>query len=835
MSQFRIKRNRKPKKPVRTDVDDFEPEEPKYNDEIHKQLNEVDERLGPKATQETSQFLMADFNYKLNLISEYIKKAPINDANQDKLQKKLDQLEMGDNDILDEILKEAEYLSTEGDILLKTISKVLDSLDESQILTDDEKEDITKKLKSAGKKYSEDSITLNQALDEINADLSSYVEEGRLPSQVSELIQSSKETNQLLRNYDPEYLENIITTRENALRQELVDNLPAFQAMSRVSGLDKQVSDITESDLYKLLEDRSGSIDDRDKELIQQVLDVINDKDKLLPTTLQTLTEQFQALNNETINKMLESDNLTNAQLLQAIKDLQATTEDLDQQFVLKQIAGTLSNIETLQEESQLSNADRIKERLDNASMNTTLNNIDEYLSNMTDNDKEAKKMFSGKASSMEEVGEEAADYLLDLFDGSDLGKSIDRGKRKVKNKVKGAGKSIKNAYKSGGLKGVGKQVIKGGASAVKSMGGFLASGAGSLAKTAVTKAGPVGAVIQAGMSGYDYFTAEDSATRKEAVGEGVGGGLGSVIGGALGTLIPIPGVGTVAGAALGGWLGNKIGGWFSKQFTDIKDYIPDNVKGNPEAELAYIDNALIPDMISDPAKYDIDEDNKDKVMNSLEDYRSEVARLALKNKHDKENTQRGLPQTTEETVQNMIAYTEQEQEAADLEAELKQRKDKLNKQNEPEKSEKKDDGWFSQAFDKVTDVVKKVSPIGGLMSAFDWAKEKVAGVADDIMNVIDGTEIMDSIQKATVTPVSEAVPDIVKNVVTDVSGNSKAPNKDVNTIKTNKASEINALRNIVDTAPVAQPTIVTNNTSYITNVIGTGNGMQDTLTQAMR
>jgi hypothetical protein len=57
-------------------------------------------------------------------------------------------------------------------------------------------------------------------------------------------------------------------------------------------------------------------------------------------------------------------------------------------------------------------------------------------------------------------------------------------------------------------------------------------------------------------------------AMNSDSVAEGAGNVIGGAIGGALGTLIPIPGIGTM----IGGFLGSKLGGWIGKQVDGTND-----------------------------------------------------------------------------------------------------------------------------------------------------------------------------------------------------------------------------------------------------------------------
>lgn len=66
------------------------------------------------------------------------------------------------------------------------------------------------------------------------------------------------------------------------------------------------------------------------------------------------------------------------------------------------------------------------------------------------------------------------------------------------------------------------------------------------------------------GMKGVSEGTAETDSDTKMGLGgviSGASGGIGAIVGGAIGTLIPIPGVGTMIGASLGAGIGGALGG----------------------------------------------------------------------------------------------------------------------------------------------------------------------------------------------------------------------------------------------------------------------------------
>ena len=619
-----IRRNRpKPivKKPIFDEPEDtLQDDNDLYEKEAKDLKQEIKEKFRdePLSAKQNNNFITADFNNRLLLLTEYIKQAPIKEANQKKMLKELSDAKQGDNLKLDNILKQAESMAAEGNILLKTLSSILEEAQNSNILNDTDRDEIIKYLEKSGAKYRDNSANLEQTLKDIKNNLSKYIEAGKLDSKNYDIIEESLKTGNMLQTYNMGELDRVVLAQENALAQEVSDNAAQMQKILRNTDTDKTLSQITKKDIQNLLDSKDKRVTKKDKKLLSDIMAVIADKDKLLPTTIQTLTEEFEAINNDNINKMLASDNLNNAELLKAIQELQAVTADQNQRLVLDRISDTLSSIETLQENSQLSKADEIRNKVEQAQINTKLENIGEYLENMSDSDKNAKKMFSGTASSLEEAGEEAGDYFWDLLSDSKLGRKtkgkIGALKRAGKGKLGAIASAVKNS-----------KVVAGGTSA---MSAALNTG-GSAIKSVASKAGVIGSVASAGIGAYKYLTADDSAERKEAVGEGIGGTIGSLAGGALGTLIPIPGVGTAVGAAVGGWLGSKIGSWFSSKVTDPEDYIPDDIKKDPNAELAYIDNTLIPNMIANPSKFNIDDDDKQEALESIQKYRDKVAKKA--------------------------------------------------------------------------------------------------------------------------------------------------------------------------------------------------------------
>ena len=149
---------------------------------------------------------------------------------------------------------------------------------------------------------------------------------------------------------------------------------------------------------------------------------------------------------------------------------------------------------------------------------------------------------------------------------------------------------------------------------------------------------GAAGALLSAGVSVYEYATAESSAERMDAVGEGVGGFGGAMAGAALGATIGsvIPGIGTVIGGAvgglIGGFLGSSLGKGLMDWLKDPEDYVPDEIKEKgPEAILMYIDQVMYPQYIQGIESGDMDPDK----LEDLADYRNEV-QLELEEKNKK-------------------------------------------------------------------------------------------------------------------------------------------------------------------------------------------------------
>lgn len=85
---------------------------------------------------------------------------------------------------------------------------------------------------------------------------------------------------------------------------------------------------------------------------------------------------------------------------------------------------------------------------------------------------------------------------------------------------------------------------------------------------------GPLGIALSALDLGL-AFTQKPGKARNKAVGGSLGSTIGGVAGAALGSLIPIPGVGTVVGGMAGSWLGGKAGSWIGSKFGGKSDKKP--------------------------------------------------------------------------------------------------------------------------------------------------------------------------------------------------------------------------------------------------------------------
>ena len=100
-----------------------------------------------------------------------------------------------------------------------------------------------------------------------------------------------------------------------------------------------------------------------------------------------------------------------------------------------------------------------------------------------------------------------------------------------------------------------------------KGLSSFIGKNAGKVAKSIVSFPG-LGAVISTVMGAVDIASIKSDPElsvdeKKEKIGRSIvgtlGQALGTIGGGALGTLIPVPGIGTLVGTLGGGWVGGKL------------------------------------------------------------------------------------------------------------------------------------------------------------------------------------------------------------------------------------------------------------------------------------
>ena len=816
------------------------------------------------ASVETSDYI-ADFNYKLRTIQDYIQRAPINLVNQKKLNDELTQLfesASHDDSALEKIKAEAERLSTEGDLLIKSLAGVIDSVEGNTRIQTEEQARIVEGLRSIAIGYRDGNTTLETTIEGIKTLISDQIEQGTIDRSIlTDLLDTNIETNRLTQSYNTDILGDIALTQDNALAQEVRDNLAAFTAILENNNLDRTPDNLRISDIEKLIDPTNQSVRlaQDQRELLQRTYDMLTQSNRLLPTMLQTLTERIQALNNAAVNDLINSrDDLTTQELLNVLNAQRASGDNTDDQLeLLENISQTLQSMEQLEQEGQLSRAERIQQRINNANQSTTLENIEEYLQNLDPTEKRAKSMFSSTASSMEELGEDMADNLMDWIGGSDwyqeksqkVKDKINRGKSRVRDAFGRGRDRIRNSRAAGGLRslrgrlgGVGRLLGLGGsvaaagegmipraASASTSFVGRAVSGTASALGSATELgsrvvsggskllskvAAPIAAAVNIAQGISAYNEAENSQERKAVVGETSGGTVGALVGGALGTLIPIPGVGTIAGAMLGDWIGSKIGGWISGWFTDITDYIPDQVKNseNPIDEIWFIDNVMMPKLQANPAEFNItDEDDAKEAVEDLLKYRDKL----IKKNADK----MGQYKTPEQIKKDLDVRANNIQASktvtvADLDSEVKSIDDQIN--NELFAGSKKD----LQAY--------KEKLLAKRRELTDYRAEQQVASNSKIPTPVD----------FEVSTVSEEVPEIVSSVMSDMNTGvaktmaSRVP--DAAKMVNNQAELVNSLM-AKDQAQASTGATVINNITNNTIINGSGSSVGDPLTNGLR
>ena len=152
------------------------------------------------------------------------------------------------------------------------------------------------------------------------------------------------------------------------------------------------------------------------------------------------------------------------------------------------------------------------------------------------------------------------------------LGKSAVGGVANLgKSALSGAGQAVSGVASTGG--GFFSNLAAKAGSAlssmnpVKGLSSFIGKNAGKVAKSIVSFPG-LGAVISTVMGAVDIASIKSDPElsvdeKKEKIGRSIvgtlGQALGTIGGGALGTLIPVPGIGTLVGTLGGGWVGGKL------------------------------------------------------------------------------------------------------------------------------------------------------------------------------------------------------------------------------------------------------------------------------------
>ena len=186
-------------------------------------------------------------------------------------------------------------------------------------------------------------------------------------------------------------------------------------------------------------------------------------------------------------------------------------------------------------------------------------------------------KSVSGVAKGAMNLGRSALGGVSKAASGvakgaMNLGKSTVSGVANLgKSALGGAGQAVSGVASTGG--GFFSNLAAKAGSAisnmnpVKGLSSFVGKNAGKVAKSIVSFPG-LGAVISTVMGAVDIASIKSDPElsadeKKEKIGRSIvgtlGQALGTIGGGALGTLIPVPGIGTLVGTLGGGWVGGKL------------------------------------------------------------------------------------------------------------------------------------------------------------------------------------------------------------------------------------------------------------------------------------
>lgn len=567
-----------------------------------------------------------------------------------------------DKSFYESLLRDAsskeELLSMQNDIsnslinnelMVKTLSAIRNGIENSSDLDKNIRNDLYEKIDQMGLEY--------HVTGELNV--------GALNSLITEVKNLEDDKGNRLVNIDSEKdVDSAITQKVNtefinsvytSINDNISEILSSSDKVSETTKKDFKSGEITISELQKILEKESSA----DFEHISSIIDSQTQKDYLLNQEIskhyesqtQRLSEssklEVASLKEVYLKGELSKEDFTSSlyDVMSSVSTVDELNKLIDTNEDMKMSMSILENntdpkTNELSTKQKLLDQNKLQMEAENNKLLTdTLNGLD-----VKDNEKVKGSVLSG-AKSMEDLGSKAGDGIMDLIanatgmdflssdSGSLLDQGMDKGKEKWNNRKskrgtsKGGGRSSRGG-KSKGIFGAMKNMVggaskgggmmKGAMSASKGAlggAGSMMKGAGGLMKSVGTKAlGPLAGIASAGMAGYDFFTAEDSAQKKTAAGSGIGGLVGGALGAIGGPL------GIAAGAAIGNWVGGKIGGLL----TDPDDYIPDSVKDQgPVEEIRFIDNGLMPQVIASAESGQGDYDADD--AQSLREYRQEL------------------------------------------------------------------------------------------------------------------------------------------------------------------------------------------------------------------
>jgi hypothetical protein len=405
----------------------------------------------------------------------------------------------------------------------------------------------------------------------------------------------------------------------------------------------------TDQSLYRVLSSIKDSLDNsnlnQDKynelqRLINKIIDEYNNTSKVNSTLLKVLVDKVNTTDELDISSGTTEaiNSITQVLMDNDLGTKLASIENIDD-YKLSLISSSgldLSSIESIDSNSL--------NQLDTKEFNQPLlDKLDElkvvlgYIENNTEDSKSnADKIRDQDAYDLDKSNDEKLDKLLDKFDdnlshnsiiddmmkansGYDLGfnttkdildklsgKNNDTDTSDIDIFSKGESRKGSPSRRSGRLGKLGK-LSKG--LGVLALGGTLAYGA------------------------KEYFDANDDSSRTDAISDTSGtlaGGLaGAKLGAIAGSFIA-PGIGTAIGGLVGGGLGaltgSSVGKMIGRYFKDGEDYLPDDMKNLPnDDKLVYIDNKLVPDVVSsiknDDGRYN------DKDLELINEYRNELIR----------------------------------------------------------------------------------------------------------------------------------------------------------------------------------------------------------------